>query len=731
MGRPGRGWALNTTARIIPAAGMFTAALLATVVFASAAHAVPPVSAAPADGGSATHFVVVAPADATAGDMFTFIVVAEDASGQTATDYDGIVDVTSTDPNATLPSAVQLASGTGQFSATLGTTGNQTLTATDANTAWITGTSTSIAVQPGPATHYSVTAPAESTAGDQLNFVVTALDAEGNVATGYTGTAGFTTSDPVHDLDVPGSLTDGVGTFPATLDTEGAQTVTATDTVDPSITGTTGPITVHPGLATSFTVTAPANAVAGEPLIFTVTGDDAFNNPGAPSANPLHFFSSDGGAVLPSDTPFSGQGNFSATLDMVGAQTVSVNDTVNPQFMGSSATITVGPPVASHFAVTSAPSATAGSPASFTVQALDAAGNTARGYSGTVHFISTDPAATFPADAQLSNGVETFQATFRTAGSTTITASDTTDSSITGSSGAITVAPAVATSFRVGTPPTAAVGAPFSFTVTALDAFGNTATGYAGMIHFTSTDGAANLPGDARLTDGTGTFDATLNSAGNRTVSATDTADPSIAGTSQAITVPAVAARTPPPPPPPPPRAPRPKPSNHFTLPHIQIKANGTITFMVKVPGPGQSTCSRPPGTTTWPALPYGSVPRPCASCPRARTGRSAQRGRSGSRSPWAGVAGYCPPQLPGHAAVVGHLYPGRRRIPQARIPRPASPRSLNPARWRGVGTAVRYRRRKAVMPAPPHEARPAVRARSVRGGTRRPRPRTCRQSSR
>ena len=548
VGRPGRGWALNTTARVIAAAGTLMAALLATMAFASAAHAAPAVSAAPADAGSATHFVLVAPNDATAGDMFNFIIVAENASDQTATDYTGIVDVTSTDPSATLPSAVQLASGTGQFSATLGTAGNQTLTATDANTAWITGTSSSIAVQPGPATHYSVTAPAESTAGHQLNFVVTALDADGNVATGYTGMVGFSTSDPLHDLDVPGSLTDGVETFPATLDTEGPQTVTATDTVDPSITGTTGPITVHPGVATSFIVTTPASAVVGEPLIFTVTGNDMFGNPGAPSANPLHFSSSDGAAVLPSDTPFSGQGDFSATLDTLGAQTITVNDTVNPQSMGSSPTITVGPPVASHFVVTSAPSATAGGPASFTVQALDAAGSPARGYSGTVHFTSTDPAASFPADAQLSNGVETFQATFRTAGSTTITATDTTDSSITGTSPAITVAPGAAASFRVVGPPTAAAGAPFSFTVTALDAFGNTATGYAGTIHFTSTDGAADLPGDTRLIDGTGTFDATLTSAGNRTVSAVDTADPSIVGSSQAITVPAVAARTPPPP---------------------------------------------------------------------------------------------------------------------------------------------------------------------------------------
>ena len=51
-------------------------------------------------------------------------------------------------------------------------------------------------------------------------------------------------------------------------------------------------------------------------------------------------------------------------------------------------------------------------------------------------------------------------------------------------------------------------GTPFNFTVTALDPFNNTATGYGGTVHFTSSDGAAALPANSTLTNGTGTFTA-------------------------------------------------------------------------------------------------------------------------------------------------------------------------------------------------------------------------------
>ncbi len=94
-----------------------------------------------------------------------------------------------------------------------------------------------------------------------------------------------------------------------------------------------------------------------------------------------------------------------------------------------------------------------------------------------------------------------------------------------------------ATHFAVVAPPAANVGSSFSVSVTALDAGDVTATGYTGTVHLTSSDGAAVLPADATLTNGTGSFSVTLNTTGNQTVTATDTASASVTGTSGMIAV--------------------------------------------------------------------------------------------------------------------------------------------------------------------------------------------------
>src|SRR5205085_1982790 len=141
---------------------------------------------------------------------------------------------------------------------------------------------------------------------------------------------------------------------------------------------------------------------------------------------------------------------------------------------------------------------------------------------------STDGISSLPADSTLSAGTGTFSATLRTAGSQTITATDTVDSAITGTSNGIAVSAASATHFAVSAPATATAAVPFSFTVTAEDAFGNTDTAYAGTVHFTSSDGASTLPANSTLTAGTGTFSATLATLGAQTITATDTVDSSI-----------------------------------------------------------------------------------------------------------------------------------------------------------------------------------------------------------
>lgn len=88
----------------------------------------------------------------------------------------------------------------------------------------------------------------------------------------------------------------------------------------------------------------------------------------------------------------------------------------------------------------------------------------------------------------------------------------------------------VATQFSVAGPGSTAAGFSFNFTVTARDATNNPASNYSGTVHFTSSDSAAVLPPDSMLTNGSGTFPATLTNAGFQTITATDTAAGSIRG---------------------------------------------------------------------------------------------------------------------------------------------------------------------------------------------------------
>src|ERR1700688_365361 len=174
------------------------------------------------------------------------------------------------------------------------------------------------------------------------------------------------------------------------------------------------------------------------------------------------------------------------------------------------------PPVlATHFSVTAASVPTAGTSFSFSVTALGDSGQTAASYAGTVHFTSTDPQAVLPAASMLTNMTGTFTATLKTAGPQTITATDA--NSLSGSSTSITVSPGAAAHFSVTGPTAASAGVQFVFTVTAFDAFNNIATGYSGLVHFSSSDGQAVLPLNSALTNGTGTFPATLKMVTNTT----------------------------------------------------------------------------------------------------------------------------------------------------------------------------------------------------------------------
>jgi hypothetical protein len=207
------------------------------------------------------------------------------------------------------------------------------------------------------------------------------------------------------------------------------------------------------------------------------------------------------------------------------------------------------PGPATHFGLTGPAGATAGQSFSVTVTARAADNSLASGYHGTVHFTSDDTAAGLPADYTFTvadRGRHTFSVTLKTAGPRTVTTTDTSTPTITGSAG-VPVSPAVAATFVLtGLPGSVTAGDANPVTLTVKDVFNNTVSGYTGTVHFTATDPQAGLPADYPFSGadaGQHVFSVTLKTAGPRSVTVTDTLNPSLTAGAAATVSPAAASR--------------------------------------------------------------------------------------------------------------------------------------------------------------------------------------------
>jgi hypothetical protein len=388
--------------------------------------------------------------------------------------------------------------------------------------------------------------PSPTTAGVAGSFTVTAKNTDGTTATNYTGTVHFTSSDPLAVLpaDYTFIATDqGVHTFTATLKTAGTQSIIVADRTTPTITSSQAGITVNPAAASHLDVGAPLASTAGMAFTVIVTALDPYNNRANRYTGSVHFTSSDPLAVLPADyafTPFdTGAQAFpnGVILKTAGSQTLTATDTVTSSITGSAA-LPVSPAAASTMTVAGFPSpTTAGVAHNVTVTLKDLYGNTASGYTGTVHFTSSDGKAALPANYTFTTadaGVHTFGATLKTAGTQSLAVTDTTTAILTGTDGGITVKPAAASQFILTAPASVSAGVPFSLTITVKDAYGNVVTGYTGTTHFTSTDTTATLPKNYTFTaadKGVHTFSGlVLRTKGTQKITLTDTLNSSITG---------------------------------------------------------------------------------------------------------------------------------------------------------------------------------------------------------
>src|SRR5262249_13063024 len=149
----------------------------------------------------------------------------------------------------------------------------------------------------------------------------------------------------------------------------------------------------------------------------------------------VHFsaLANDTQAVLPADYTFTaadgGTHTFTATLtSSAGATSPFIAATDVATGVRSSANIVVNPLAAVSLVIRVPSTTPTGTPLGVVVWGLNRFGNVAPGYTGTVHFASSDPQAVLAADYTFTAadaGSHTFTPTLNTAGTQTLSVTDT------------------------------------------------------------------------------------------------------------------------------------------------------------------------------------------------------------------------------------------------------------------------------------------------------------------
>jgi FG-GAP-like repeat len=406
----------------------------------------------------------------------------------------------------------------------------------------------------GGAVGFTVSAPQQVTAGAATSVTVTAVDALGNPVPGFLGTVDL-------DSTLAGSTQKFAGQYSFTAADGGKHTFLVTglnqagdytlSTFAVAMPTVSVPVSVAPAAVAQFGFAVPTSVTAGTPFSFTVTAEDKFGNVEPGYAGTVHFgaMTSDTQAVLPADYTFTaadaGTHTFSATLFKTAGTSspfLSAKDVATG--VSSLKNVSVTPLAPVSLSMSSLPSPlVAGTPASVTVTALDTFGNVASGYTGTVHFSSSDAQAVLPADYTFTAadaGRHTFTSILKTVGTQSLTVADTANAAFTSTQSGIAVVPGAPAVWVVsGLPASTVAGAAQTFTLTAMDAFGNVATNYFGQIQFSSSDVQAGLPANYTFTAadaGVHTFAATLKTTGTQSITFADTVNPAFTGT-QSITV--------------------------------------------------------------------------------------------------------------------------------------------------------------------------------------------------
>ncbi len=398
---------------------------------------------------------------------------------------------------------------------------------------------------PGPAASFALSFQAIDQADSLQQVMVSALDSDGNVATGYGGTVTLASTDPLFGEPITYTFTaadEGSHTFIVNLDTAGIQTLTVMDTGSGSSSGQAmrgdgmapqdssssppsgqGLIEITPTPAASLVINAAGTNTAGSVDAVTLTALDAFGNVATSYTGTVSFSAQNGRTSivgLPASYRFTpadhGSHVFAVTFKSTGSQTIIAADTRDLSLISQTQVQVNAAPA--KLLITSQPptTVTAGTGFDLTVEAVDGHGNVVSNFNGLV----TLKLAENPAHGSLGVSTLSFQAVNGVANFVGLTLNKAgagyvlrvSSGALTATTRAIHVTANAPSEFVILSQLPSKIGAnsPFGLKVAAEDGFGNVISSYSGTVSLALASGpdGASIQGNltATLVKGVATF---------------------------------------------------------------------------------------------------------------------------------------------------------------------------------------------------------------------------------
>ncbi|MCI0693166.1 hypothetical protein L0337_14325 [candidate division KSB1 bacterium] len=383
-------------------------------------------------------------------------------------------------------------------------------TLTNADAPIDTATSALFNIAPGPVQRFTFDPVSTVTAGVPFNLTIRAKDIYGNTVTSFTGTLSLL--DNTNTLTPPTAVISSTGTATVSNATiTKAQTGVLITAVSGGLSGTSNAFTVVHSPLDHFAVTSTSgiigSQVAGAPFNIRLVAQDVYDNTVTAFTSNVTL-SNTTSSITPTIS-----GNFSSGI--LASQSVTINKIASADLItasggepiktGSSNGFFVGSGNLAGFQIDPVPSPqTAGVPIPVKVTALDANGNTATDFTGTVNFSLNSGSLAPVVSGNFVAGVWNGNVTVLASGTGKII--NVTDGTFSTTSNAFEVNSGTAISFAVtnaseGTISTQTAGTNFSIKITAKDANGNVATGFAGAVELGDNTGTLT-PGAATITTG-------------------------------------------------------------------------------------------------------------------------------------------------------------------------------------------------------------------------------------